>query len=301
MLGHNFPAHPWSPTPPLVGSGHCGNCSSVLLITFQIPTAAGAARQSALQAINHEQPTMNSTVKRKFNALVQGIGSRPSTAASDRGDDIDDSMADLASSPASQRSSPHPSIRVANDELLNKKRRVGAATMTPTKYGTPAQSSPASIRTVTTISNVTLRKWTPGSASPGGVPGPAADGQDGRPPPPKYCPGDREQLLRRLATFQELTDWTPKPDRVNEIEWAKRGWVCQGRERVKCTLCGRELVVRVNRKEVDGKEISVLIASEIAESVVDKYAELIVEAHAEDCLWRKKGCDGEWNRPCVRS
>ncbi|GAB1315688.1 hypothetical protein MFIFM68171_05898 [Madurella fahalii] len=228
---------------------------------------------------------MNSNVKRKFNALLQGIGNRPSTAVSERGD-LDDNIADPASSPASQRSSPHPSIRMANDELLNKKRRVGGPTLTPTKYGTPAQSSPASIRTVTSISNVTLRKWTPGSASPGQ----AADSQGGL-PPPKYCPGDREQLLRRLATFQELTDWTPKPDRVNEVEWAKRGWVCQGKERVKCTLCSRELVVRVNRKEVDGKEISVLIASEIAESVVDKYVELIVDAHAEDCLWRKKGCD----------
>ncbi|KXX83346.1 NIPA-like protein [Madurella mycetomatis] len=229
---------------------------------------------------------MNSNVKRKFNALLQGIGNRPSTAASDRGVDLDDNIVDPASSPASQRSSPHPSICMANDELLNKKRRVGGPTSTPTKYGAPAQSSPASIRTVTSISNVTLKKWTPASASAGR----ATDDQGGL-PPPKYCPGDREQLLRRLATFQELTDWTPKPDRVNEVEWAKRGWVCQGKERVKCTLCSRELVVRVNRKEVGGKEISVLIASEIAESVVDKYVELIVDAHAEDCLWRKKGCD----------
>jgi len=117
--------------------------------------------------------------------------------------------------------------------------------------------------------------------------------------PPKYCPGDREQLLRRLATFQELTDWTPKPDRVNEVQWAKRGWICQGKERVRCVLCSQELAVKLNRKEVDGKEISVMIASEIAQSVVEKYAELIVAGHAEDCLWRKKGCDSRldsgWN------
>jgi hypothetical protein len=178
---------------------------------------------------------------------------------------------------------------------LYKKRRVGDPTATPPRHttlqaqGTPMRSSPASIRSVppsTTISNITLRRWTPGAASP------APDTREGLPPPPKYCPADRDQLLRRLGTFQELTDWTPKPDRVSEVEWAKRGWVCHGKERVKCTLCGAELVVKVNRKEVDGKEVAVLIAAEIAESVVDKYVELIVDAHAEDCLWRRKGCNG---------
>ena len=250
---------------------------------------------------------MNNTVKRKFNALLQGIGNRPSSERSDTDHSAADSTAHLssyptdypASSPASQRSSLDLSRRrtMASDSThdLHKKRRVGGPAATPTKYTalqqtTPMRSSPASIRSVpsTTISNVTLRKWTPGGAA-----SPAPDARDGQPPPPKYCPGDRDQLLRRLATFQELTDWTPKPDRVSEIEWAKRGWVCQGKERVRCTLCARELVVKVNRKEVDGKELAVLIASEIAESVVDKYAELIVDSHAEDCLWRRKGCDGE--------
>ncbi|CRK38307.1 hypothetical protein BN1723_018676, partial [Verticillium longisporum] len=42
-------------------------------------------------------------------------------------------------------------------------------------------------------------------------------------PASKYAPNDRAELLKRLATFQEITDWTPKPDLVNEIEWAKRG------------------------------------------------------------------------------
>ncbi|KAL2174561.1 C3HC zinc finger-like-domain-containing protein [Thermothelomyces heterothallicus CBS 202.75] len=240
---------------------------------------------------------MNSTVKRKFNALLQGIGNQlPSEYSSDR------ESLDPASSPLSQRSSPHPSRTMAGGDSsldLQKRRRLGevtTTTTTPSKYATlqttPMRSSPASIRSVppaitttTTVSNVTLRKWTPGSASP------APDPRDGLPPPPKYCPGDRDQLLRRLATFQELTDWAPKPDRVNEVEWARRGWVCQGKERVKCVLCGRELAVKVNRKEVDGKEIAVLIASEVAESVVDTYVRLIVEAHAEDCLWRKRGCD----------
>ncbi|KAK0641263.1 C3HC zinc finger-like-domain-containing protein, partial [Cercophora newfieldiana] len=237
---------------------------------------------------------MNATVKRKFNALLQGIGNRPpsssSTNVSDPSSanlpprDANDSSSGLlaheppASSPASSR--------MGTDlEFLAKKRRVAGPT-TPSKYGALQSEglTPSSSRGGTTISNITLRKWTPS-----GSPAPPERKSDGG--PPKYCPGDRDQLLRRLGSFQELTDWTPKPERVSEVEWAKRGWVCEGKERVKCTLCARELVVKINRKEVDGKEISVLIASEIAQSVVDIYSEMIITSHAEDCLWRKKGCD----------
>jgi hypothetical protein len=127
-----------------------------------------------------------------------------------------------------------------------------------------------------------LRKYTPN----GTVPPPAKDAQ------PKYCPGDRDQLIKRLASFQELTDWTPKPDPVNEVEWAKRGWVCRGKELVRCILCNKELVVKLNRKEVDGEEVPVLVASEIGDALVQKYVELIVESHSEECPWRKHGCDG---------
>ncbi|KAK3492542.1 C3HC zinc finger-like-domain-containing protein [Neurospora hispaniola] len=233
---------------------------------------------------------MNATVKRKFNSLLQGIGNRPTNPDSPSSTRDNDS---LSSTPASSSSSRFTNM--ANDSLdyLSKKRRVGGLPSTPSAITltTPAKGQ-------TTISNVTLRKWN-SHGGPGSSPAPGAGGGSsakGDSPvtklqPPKYCPGDRDQLVRRLATFQELTDWTPKPDRVNEIEWAKRGWVCQGKERVKCTLCNNELAVKLNRKEVDGKEIPVLIAADIAESVVDQYVELIITSHREDCLWRKKGCD----------
>lgn len=257
----------------------------------------------------------SSTVKRKFNALLQGISNGdtpnrpaassdsaeaqqpptttqsttgllpPTTTASTR------ALLGPESSPArtpSIFSSPASTIRMGTSDLeyLGKKRRIaGGGPSTPSKYGDVAAASSPSRAPHTTISNVTLRKWTP-SGSP--APPPSSGGTAEL----KYSPGDRDQLLRRLATFQELTDWTPKPERVSEVEWAKRGWTCRGKERVGCALCGRELAVGVNRKEVDGREISVLIASEVAEGVVKKYAELIVDGHGQDCLWRKKGCDG---------
>jgi hypothetical protein len=175
---------------------------------------------------------------------------------------------------------PAPVSSITSD-FLAKRRRVGVLGST-----TGNKSSAGK----TTITNVSLKKWTPSGYADN-------SSTSARTEPPKYCPGDREQLIRRLGTFQELTEWTPKPDKVNEIEWAKRGWVCQGKERVRCTLCNKELVVKTNKREVDGKEVSVLVGSDIEVAMVKKFAELIVEAHQDDCLWRKRGCDGEFSFP----
>lgn len=68
--------------------------------------------------------------------------------------------------------------------------------------------------------------------------------------------------------------------------------------------------MKLNKKEVDGKEEHVLIPSMIGmvtypwaikketnelseEGLVDRYADLIITAHAEHCLWRQRGCDGK--------
>lgn len=49
--------------------------------------------------------------------------------------------------------------------------------------------------------------------------------------------------------------------------------------------------MKLNKKEVDGKEEPVYVAQNIEDALVDKYVELIVTSHDEDCLWRKRGCD----------
>ncbi|KAM3478849.1 hypothetical protein MY5147_001988 [Beauveria neobassiana] len=206
---------------------------------------------------------MNAT-KRKFNALLQGLNSpRPSPP-----DQKPRKTADITAGTAASSSLPSSPLST----IAQKKRRMGVA---------PAADTASSSSLLSLASIASLRR-------PLQTPPPAA-----RPPEvaARYCPGDREQLLRRLASFQEITSWTPKPDRVGEVEWAKRGWVCHGKERVRCALCHKELVVKLNRKEQDGKEVSVLIASEIEEALVEKYAELIVSSHQPDCLWKKRGCD----------
>ncbi|KAM5350570.1 hypothetical protein ACJ41O_007075 [Fusarium nematophilum] len=211
---------------------------------------------------------MNAT-KRKFNTLLQGLGSStPRT---------DDDYTGAGSSPSRQVASGSPSSttnRSGTDaEILQKRRRLGLPESTA-----PVLSKKGNL--TATISSIVSGRAQPQDSQKSIKDGPA-----------KYSPSDRADLLKRLSTFQEITDWTPKPDKVNEVEWAKRGWVCRGKETVRCLLCHRELVVKLNRKVVDGKEVSVLVASEIEEALVNKYADLIITSHQEDCLWRKRGCE----------
>ncbi|KAL7621879.1 hypothetical protein AAE478_007379 [Parahypoxylon ruwenzoriense] len=229
---------------------------------------------------------MNAT-KRKFNALLQGIGAKPTPQSSttNRQDKPTQDAVVSSPSPLNRPSTPNSALEADDtstptkgmastpSDFLSKRRRVGVL-----------ESTAGNKKNTTTISNVVLKKWTPS----GSVISPS---KDSRVEPPKYCPGDRDELIRRLGTFQELTEWTPKPDKVNEIEWAKRGWVCQGKERVQCTLCHKELVVKTNKREVDGKEVPVLVGSDIEEALVKRFIDLIIDAHQEDCLWRRRGCD----------
>lgn len=231
---------------------------------------------------------MNAT-KRKFNNLLQGLGGKSSATSlsSDNFDDLDDSTmvrhSDLATATASvlnrtptadstaSAESTRAPISALTAELLSKRRRTGVP------GSTPVNEPGATIRTL--VSNVTVRKST-SSRVPNNLPS----------EPPRYCPSDRTQLIKRLATFSELTEWTPKPDKVNEIEWAKRGWICSGKETVRCSLCNKELVVNTSRRGSQGSDVS---GSEFEEALGNKFAELIVEAHQEDCLWRRRGCDGK--------
>ncbi|KKA30023.1 hypothetical protein TD95_001517 [Thielaviopsis punctulata] len=218
--------------------------------------------------------------KRKFNALLQGMGNRstPSTPTRDNNSATPMPVSDRYTGPLA--------------DSAMKRRRLG-----PNETSTILTSAPGS---TTTVSNVALRKWSGGNVSRNISPMnepvlPAVTTKVTNVTPPmlaaKYCPADREELIRRLATFQDISDWTPKPDRVSEIEWARRGWICQGKERVRCTLCHKELVVKFSTKEVDGKEVPGLTPLEVENALVVKYHELMTTAHQENCLWRQAGCD----------
>ena len=172
---------------------------------------------------------MNAT-KRKFNALLNGIGTKSTTSLTPTVNNA--SQSDLTSA--------------GDTDSQAKKRR-----MSPSD-SIPSQNSPLPKSGLAT-STATMRHKKSTSLATGAVTNET----------PKYAPWDRTAFLNRLKSFSNLTDWTPKPSRVNEVEWAKRGWVCKKFERVRCCLCNVEILVKLNRKEVDGKEVPVYVAQNI--------------------------------------
>lgn len=125
---------------------------------------------------------------------------------------------------------------------------------------------------------------------------------------PNFAPWDRGQFLERLKTYRHVDKWTGKPERINEVQWAKRGWSCVGKERVGCVGgCGKEVVIileddREDRQDTDEKDTEKRPSDEeededdwrekAQEQLVEKYAEMVVTSHESGCLWRRKGCDG---------
>lgn len=193
---------------------------------------------------------MNAT-KRKFNSLLQGLGSTSRPTSSDM-----DKPAVTANPRPSAATATATATATASESLLQKRRRLLGL------EGIPSSGSGLDQATSGGTTTNVVRRW-----------GSQVDkSKGGNDSPARYSPTDRQELLKRLGTFQELTDWTPKPERVSEIEWAKRGWVCQGKERVRCVLCHKELVVKFSRKEVNGTEVAVLVPSEVGESSLDTYA-----------------------------
>ncbi|KAI9733930.1 MAG: hypothetical protein M1834_002585 [Cirrosporium novae-zelandiae] len=113
---------------------------------------------------------------------------------------------------------------------------------------------------------------------------------------PSFAPWDRSQFLNRLETFRQVHQWAPKPDAVNEVQWAKRGWRCVGVERVGCHACGRVVVLKLESKERKGKKEDVEIADEewsanVEDQLVRRYSKMIISEHDQNCLWRRRGCD----------
>lgn len=116
---------------------------------------------------------------------------------------------------------------------------------------------------------------------------------------PNFLPHSQEQFLSRLKTFADVKKWTNKPDAINEVQWARRGWSCDTWNTVACKGgCEKRVAVKLRpkRKDASGKtiEMSEDLVAEIDEKLVDKFKDLIASGHDEECLWRKRGCPGKF-------
>ncbi|KAL3479928.1 C3HC zinc finger-like-domain-containing protein [Aspergillus californicus] len=117
---------------------------------------------------------------------------------------------------------------------------------------------------------------------------------------PSFVPWDRERFLERLETFRRVDRWSPKAPAVNEVEWAKRGWICTDVARVTCVGgCGGSVVVKIPDEldELDGYDYEkIQERKEVRVKLVKEYADLMVKGHGENCPWRNKGCDATIHR-----
>lgn len=72
---------------------------------------------------------------------------------------------------------------------------------------------------------------------------------------PTFVPWDRDVFLERLETFRRVDRWSSKPSPINEVQWAKHGWICTDVMRVSCVSgCGGSVVVKLPDEidELDG-------------------------------------------------
>ncbi|KAL8797853.1 MAG: hypothetical protein Q9195_000205 [Heterodermia aff. obscurata] len=122
------------------------------------------------------------------------------------------------------------------------------------------------------------------------------------PEPPNFAPWDRGQFLKRLESFRHVDKWMGKPEKIDEVHWAKRGWSCVGRDTVRCVGgCSQELVIElendldspVRGDGTDGQDENDEDdwREKAREQLVEKYVEKVVTGHSAECLWRRRGCD----------
>lgn len=152
-----------------------------------------------------------SATKRKFHSLLSGMGSKSQTSLNRTSTDDSQKRRRISTSPSSSASA---SQRIMSSSKLSTKNKVSVATNI---------SNPGYSYKVTTLEAE---------------------------PPAKYTPWDREKFLERLETFSAITKWYPKEKRINEVEWAKRGWYNNGPERVRCVVCSKELVIKLPEKKL---------------------------------------------------
>jgi hypothetical protein len=120
-----------------------------------------------------------------------------------------------------------------------------------------------------------------------------------------YAPSSRQDFLLRLKTFSfhGIVNWHLKPENVNEVQWAKHGWVLQGKETVRCTNCHKQVVVEDDdadaaagvspSKEEEQEEDLEEYKEDNRKTLAEKYVELMRDAHESRCLWRERPCDGK--------
>lgn len=116
--------------------------------------------------------------------------------------------------------------------------------------------------------------------------------------PPNFSPWSHELFLQRLKTFSSVSLWHPKPEGINEVEWAKRGWRCVDVNTVACKGgCERRVVVSLDApskrkvtEDPEDEDDEDDAHEQFEKALVERYKDVTAEGHAEHCMWRSSGC-----------
>ncbi|EDU44921.1 c3hc zinc finger domain-containing protein [Pyrenophora tritici-repentis] len=234
-----------------------------------------------------QQPAL-ATTKRKFNRLLDNLTASASASTTSLASSLHESNASSESlsqhgSPDQPNKRPRSSAGLSPNVSMERQRNISEGQerirllkeqlLTPRREGT--------VRVVGKTANTPKVSTTPKAQTPRKA--------------PNFQPYSQEHFLERLKTFADVRKWTTKPDAISEVEWAMRGWSCDIWNTVACKDgCENRVAVKLRpkRKDKNGRdlEMSEDLAFDIDEALVAKYKELIVEGHADDCLWKKRGC-----------
>jgi hypothetical protein len=223
------------------------------------------------------QPAL-ATTKRKFHKLIDSIAASTSTTS-------------LASTLRESNTSSTSLAHNISPEPANKRPRSSNASIERDRSISASQAR---------IQALKDQLMTPKRAGTVRVVGKATASSPSTPrKQPNFQPYSQEQFLSRVRTFADVKKWTTKPDAINEVEWARRGWTCDTWNTVACRGgCEKRVAVKLypKRKDAAGNAIPMSedLTVEADDKLVEKYAELVENGHAEDCLWRKRGCQGEF-------
>lgn len=141
---------------------------------------------------------------------------------------------------------------------------------------------------------------------------------------PAFSPWSQDSFLRRLKTFSSVALWHLKPQAINEVVWAKRGWQCVGVNTVACVGgCERRIIVDLVTQRSDrsnaakgrssteeeedydkqddahdhdkndppqDSELTEDDDDSLVQAFTERYAREVINGHSEKCMWRKAGC-----------
>ncbi|KAF1956872.1 zf-C3HC-domain-containing protein [Byssothecium circinans] len=225
------------------------------------------------------------TTKRKFDNLLGQLTNASSTS--------------LAATLHSNASATSPANSISPENVSKRSRRLSDVLMDrPRSRHVSGERIAAIKEKLFTPQKSQINRWSVGKSvrAIGTSKAPAKDVTPRK--PVNYQPYSQEQFLERLRTFADVKVWTNKPDPIMEVEWAKQGWACAEWNVVACRGgCEQRIAVKLRpkRKDKDGKDIeySEDLTGKLDEGLVEKYRELIVDGHHEDCLWRKRGCSND--------